>query len=1300
MQTSQDPLPSPPRKAGTVVSDVLALLLTLLTLLAPTAGAQPLTSHPRLWLTAADLPRLRSWATDANPVYRDGLARLGATARAEMDAGAVPGPDADNGGNTYTEYPAETYAELFAFLSLVSPGEAERADYAQRARTLLMYVIGKAAQGAAEGQPYRDPEFSTNDRSRWHGEAFALTVDWIYPSLSASDKAAIRTVFLRWIEENRNGAITGHDHPEPIGVVNDPRLVDSPEKLRWALNNYFTAHMRNVGLMAMALDASDDPGGALRGSLANATGAWLYVFDRASRTVGKGGLGPEGFEYFPQTFGFAAQLMLALTTSGNASVETHGPQVSIPGNPFWDEVVQGMLHSLSPAPSYSETEGRSVHLPAWYGSGQHYLAQDMIGLYGPLGILDGHLGNGSRRDASRFIQQQLAPGGAAELARRAYDTSGYFQNSILYFLLFDPSAAPAADPRPQLPLTHFAPGLGRLLARTDWSPSASWFTYKLSFNSVDHQSGDGNQFELYRKGEWLTKERTGYDLEYGGSQNHNTIAILNDEPEHDDPCAYRAINWRQGAQYEYVSTGDPDLKALGTGTDYVYALGDALNLYNSESEGSTDVLEASRSILWLPPDHVVVYDRAASKSANRFKRFWLALPGTATVSGTRTTMTSREGQQLFVSTLLPRDAEILVQPAVIPTDCGFDNGFAASDDPITHQLKVEARGAPLKTRFLHVLQGADGGASPDAAVLLESSAGTPYAGALVQVNAVLFPVALDTPLTTMTCSLPVPAGSVVTRVTGLTPGGRYAVTTRNVSGGHEVTVTASPSGQAADSAGILRFPESATPTTYTSTLVVPIVLSSSGLNGTFFTSELALTNRGGTPAQLTFDYTAAFGGGSGSATAVLPAGRQQIVPDAIEYLRSLNVPLPATGNRGGTLRVTFSGLASPTSGAVTARTTSLVSGGRAGLAYSGIPSTSLLSGPAWLYGLRQNGADRSNIAVLHAGGPTDGNVTLRLRVRPADGGPLATLPDVTLSPGGFSQTSQVLVSNGLALEAGAVRVERVAGNAPYYAYAVVNDQHNGDGSFVPPVREELSSSPSSLTVPVVVEAGSFTSELVVAESAGRARTLDLRFVASGVTTADHTARFSLSLGAHEQRTIPFLVQYLRDRQVSGIGAPGGLSGALFVSAADGAGGLFAGARTSAPGGGGAYGVFTPATPAGQAGHGPVWLYGLQQNAETRTNLALVNTGETDGSADVFRIELFDGATGALAKTIDGTTVGAFGWTQIGTILAAHAPGVSNAYARVSRLSGSNPFLAYLVVNDGGAPGQRTGDGAFVSAQPE
>ena len=34
------------------------------------------------------------------------------------------------------------------------------------------------------------------------------------------------------------------------------------------------------------------------------------------------------------------------------------------------------------------------------------------------------------------------------------------------------------------------------------------------------------------------------------------------------------------------------------------------------------------------------------------------------------------------------------------------------------------------------------------------------------------------------------------------------------------------------------------------------------------------------------------------------------------------------------------------------------------------------------------------------------------------------------------------------------RIERVSGKAPYYAYAVINDQANSDGSFIPPVTEE------------------------------------------------------------------------------------------------------------------------------------------------------------------------------------------------------------------------------------------------------
>ena len=124
------------------------------------------------------------------------------------------------------------------------------------------------------------------------------------------------------------------------------------------------------------------------------------------------------------------------------------------------------------------------------------------------------------------------------------------------------------------------------------------------------------------------------------------------------------------------------------------------------------------------------------------------------------------------------------------------------------------------------------------------------------------------------------------------------------------------------------------PGTGTLTTFVPVVLDSMGKSNSHFTSELALTNRGADAAMLNFTYTAEAGGGSGTATDMLGPHQQMIVSNAIDYLRSLEVPIPETGSRIGTLRVDVSG-SSDTS--VVVRTTTAVPEGRAGLAYLGVP---------------------------------------------------------------------------------------------------------------------------------------------------------------------------------------------------------------------------------------------------------------------------------------------------------------------------------------------------------------------------
>ena len=140
------------------------------------------------------------------------MAALVEEAKADMEAGFVP--DMDDGDTSWVEYPTEMYAELFAFMSLISNDEVTRDDYAQRARMLLMHVMNQAVLGEADGEAFRYIGFSTRDRSRWWGEAFPLTVDWIYSYLTVQDKQVIREVFLRWIAENLDAEISGYNHPE------------------------------------------------------------------------------------------------------------------------------------------------------------------------------------------------------------------------------------------------------------------------------------------------------------------------------------------------------------------------------------------------------------------------------------------------------------------------------------------------------------------------------------------------------------------------------------------------------------------------------------------------------------------------------------------------------------------------------------------------------------------------------------------------------------------------------------------------------------------------------------------------------------------------------------------------------------------------------------------------------------------------------------------------------------------------------------------------------------------------------
>ena len=488
--------------------------------------------------------------------------------------------------------------------------------------------------------------------------------------------------------------------------------------------------------------------------------------------------------------------------------------------------------------------------------------------------------------------------------------------------------------------------------------------------------------------------------------------------------------------------------------------------------------------------------------------------------------------------------------------------------------------------------------------------------------------------------------------------------------------------------------------TVTTTLFVPIVLTVPGKNDSFFSSEMTVTNRGTLPAAVSYLYTPAFGTGTGTVTDSIPVGKQVLVANVIDYLRQKGIAIPTTGSQGGTLRATFSGLSATSDVSVTVRTATPVPvsspNGRAGLAYSGVPTVKFLDRLAFLPGLRQNTQDRTNVALENGGSVGSGNITLRATFYPSNGtGPVLPGVDRVIGPGGWAQlTLPEIAPNGVQ---GYVKVEKIAGTAPFWTYAVINDNLNSDGSYILPIPEfpilcQLCK--SGITLPVAIETAIYKTEVVLTNVEDADKNVQLQYVAKAITGGSTTV--VIKVPARSQVHLPDFVQVLRNMGAVGVGPVGpAFQGAVFVTnPAGNTSGLAISGRVTSPGPEGYYGVYFQGAYNGYNATGSSWLSALRKDTENRANLAIVNTAEADESECTYSIETFDGETGLKAGQ-STATLKPREWMQINQVLNQISPSVKLGFSRVTRITGNNPFIAYVVVNDGANPGERSGDGAFV-----
>jgi hypothetical protein len=476
-------------------------------------------------------------------------------------------------------------------------------------------------------------------------------------------------------------------------------------------------------------------------------------------------------------------------------------------------------------------------------------------------------------------------------------------------------------------------------------------------------------------------------------------------------------------------------------------------------------------------------------------------------------------------------------------------------------------------------------------------------------------------------------------------------------------------------------------------LVVPVVLDVR--SGTaHYRTELTLTNRGAVPVDLALAYRGSLGAAEGMVTENLPAGTQRTIPDVVGLLAGQGVPFPSlsTGSpHAGTLRVSFPDSAA---GAVSAlaRTTSPTSAphpeGASGLAYLAVSPSASFSGRAVVHGLRATGSERSNLAVFN---PGTAPVTVRVVAASGTGDGRETVfaDALRLEAGEWRQIDGILAQAGMSQ--GWAVVERLEGGV-FGAYGVVNDGGTNDGSYLEAAPEDAAG--SIVTVPVLVETPAFRTELVLANRGSATATVTVDYIESLSPSLGAGGSATVTLAPREQRIVPEALAWLRGLGVK-VGSPGAASyaGRLRVSAA-GARPWAAARVSSISPGGGAFGVFLPGVPSGSEASDEGVVTGLRSGADVRSNIAIVNAG-TVGPVTL-ELQLFDGEAGGGAAGLPTTIrVEEGSWVQLADPLGAC--GVTTGWARIRRTAGSAPWVAYGVLNDGGAPGERTGDGAYVPA---
>jgi hypothetical protein len=777
--------------------------------------AQTMAPHPRLLLDTPTLNALHAKVTANNTDWlklkEQCDAYLGGKVKpADPESSSSDPPDVGSGYEG-EEYPPVLFAEALCYQTLRASNPTLAAQYGAKAVQILMTMALPASQKG---------ESTCTDVGyviRNYGVGYGIGYDWLFDLLTPAQRSTVYKIAQVWVHdyETKDCSNSTYIHP---------------------LSNYFAGFFHADTVIALAM-FDEDVGHPLWND-------WLNTQFNTAATkpphIGlsqyfaqnmKGGGWPEGFG----SYGPAAvyntvlpALEVRTATLGAMDVVNGASAFRYP-----IEIGDYLIHFTWPSRTYIDDRDTN------HASGDASFTVGTVDGEMLMTVLS-QLRAWSAPHADVF-QEYLNEADAA-IDYDPYARLGQVPSRWKTFLF---SSAGATQPLATLPTSYFAQGMNAVAARSDWTTSASWMSFRAGPYVEDpnhaEQYFDQGSFAIVRGSTPLVVNPTGWIA-------HEPEGNLDEFPPGDtgfqcniplyesiycdmygplvpnDP--YIGNRSLHGVFYVRHMSGTSLAEGFGQGSEnrndkpaartsisafedasnYVYALGNHIeDMYPAFAQGAS-VSEWSRQIVYVRPGRFVVYDRttAGKSTYDQYLAFHFpAAPISVTAPAGETRYDVTYNNTFAGSMTIVQPAQI--QPAVKEMYPDHPHGKV-------WQLQLRASVAAAQQRWITVFDTATSAAGVAKATPIAIAQGAAIGVLLADTTnhtAIVSSTGVAGVAIVGTIGYSTAVATTQHIVTDLTPDARYTVTATKTSGSNAViNLTVAPDANGAwtsSHAGVLNF---------------------------------------------------------------------------------------------------------------------------------------------------------------------------------------------------------------------------------------------------------------------------------------------------------------------------------------------------------------------------------------------------------------------------------------------------------------------------------------------------------------